>query len=582
MDDIYEPLDLYRDQLKAAFRTKAEETFAQMEAKAGIDAAANKKLCADIDHTIREIESYNSKLFAVKTLMVLMILIGVALFVPLFFLDEISVYWVSTGFETGYLIALIVSAVAVGVALIVLAFTIVRKKIGVMKSLLEELENKVKEMRDEATRQMAPLNELFSWDMPTKLIEKTVPNIHFDPYFNAARLKQLCKEFGYTGFLNNDSSVLFAHSGEIKGNPFVIATVKKFSMGMKTYTGYKTIFWTEYERDDKGNSYPVTRSETLTACVTKPCPEYGNRTFIMYANEAAPNLRFTRTPEGLDGDSMITGIRKSIKKRNLEKFSRKLDDDSDYTMMSNQEFEVMFNTKDRNNEVEFRLLFTPLAQSNILKLMRDRSIGYGDDFSVVKEKMINVVFPQHLQVFNIDTDPQQFKGICLEKVRQNFISTNEDYFRQIYFAFAPLLAIPLYQQTRTRKEIYGAKLLQNSSFWEWESLANYQGDARFAHPDSITENILKTSELSDNDKGEKNIVVTANGFSGTPLVDYVSVYGGDGRFHNVPVEWTRYDPVSRDSTVTIREMPDKDKEVIREDSYPVSRFRRRILISDFR
>ena len=125
MDDIYEPLDLYRDQLKAAFRAKAEETFAQMEVKAGIDAAANKKLCADIDHTIREIESYNSKLFAVKTLMVLMILTGVALFVPLFFLDEISVYWASTGFETSYLIALIVSAVAVGVALIVLAFNIV-------------------------------------------------------------------------------------------------------------------------------------------------------------------------------------------------------------------------------------------------------------------------------------------------------------------------------------------------------------------------------------------------------------------------------------------------------------------------
>ena len=87
MDDIYEPLDLYRDQLKAAFRTKAEETFAQMEAKAGIDAAANKKLCDDIAHTIREIESHNSKLFGMKTLMVLMILTGVALFVPLFFLD---------------------------------------------------------------------------------------------------------------------------------------------------------------------------------------------------------------------------------------------------------------------------------------------------------------------------------------------------------------------------------------------------------------------------------------------------------------------------------------------------------------
>lgn len=249
-------------------------------------------------------------------------------------------------------------------------------------------------------------------------------------------------------------------------------------------------------------------------------------------------------------------------------------------MMSNSDFEVLFNTKDRDNEVEYRMLFTPLAQTALMKLMKDRTEGFGDDFSVLKRKMINVVFPEHLQSFNIDTDPQRFMGHRLESVRQNFIRANEEYFREIYFAFAPLLSIPLYQQTRTRKEIYGEDLIRSSSFWEWESLANFEGETRFAHPASITDNILKAGFLHDTATGGKVIEVTANGFSGTERVDYVSVYGGDGRFHDVPVEWIQYTPVSRSTHVSIVEMPDRDKTVIREDSYPVEKFRRKILISE--
>lgn len=54
--------------------------------------------------------------------------------------------------------------------------------------------------------------------------------------------------------------------------------------------------------------------------------------------------------------------------------------------------------------------------------------------------------------------------------------------------------------------------------------------------------------------------------------------GGDGRFHTVYIDWVRYDPVSRTSEVSIREFPDKDKDVIRSDECPTDRFRRRILI----
>lgn len=33
-----------------------------------------------------------------------------------------------------------------------------------------------------------------------------------------------------------------------------------------------------------------------------------------------------------------------------------------FTVMANNEFDALFNGDDRDNEVEFRLLFTPLAQ----------------------------------------------------------------------------------------------------------------------------------------------------------------------------------------------------------------------------
>lgn len=579
MDDIYEPLERYRDELKDTFRKNTEEAFAEMERIAGVDAAANRAVCAKIDATQWKINRHRSDLGWMKFLRACAIVLGAGLLVSPAFHDVIREEWLAGTSVDQYSALILTGAAVAGIALIVLAFTALKKKVGEMSKDLEELEAAHRELVDEAERQMAPLNALFSWDIPAKLIEKTVPSIHFDPYFNAARLEQLCSEFGYNGFLNTDSSVLFAHSGDIKGNPFVIANVRKFRMGTKVYTGYRTIYWTEYETDEKGNRHAVTRSETLSASVEKPCPEYGNSTFLLYANEAAPNLNFSRTPEGLDGDSMFTGIRRNIKRRSLERYSRKLDDESDYTMMANRDFEVLFNTKDRDNEVEFRLLFTPLAQTSLLHLMHDRTEGFGDDFSVLKRRMINVVYPEHLQRFDIDTDPTRFMGYRLETVRQNFIRVNEEYFREIYFAFAPLLSIPLYQQTRTRKEIYGEKLMRSSSFWEWESLANFEGEARFAHPSSITGNILKTRFIRDGKEGEKIIQVTANGFSGTERVDYVSVYGGDGGFHDVPVEWVQYNPVSQSTPVSIVEMPEKDKAVIREDNYPVEKFRRKILIS---
>ncbi len=577
MSDIHEPLQQYRDEFRAAFARNAEEAFDSMQKQSGVDEAANEKTCGEIDSADRKIADSESRISVMWLLLALCIIGSLALLLPVVFYTDFAGILSGWGLDDEtWTLVLAIGLCIIGATGFILTFTLFKRRIEAMKAEVEKIREKREKLLREAFRQMAPLNALFSWDIPTKLISKTVPSIEFDPYFNAARLQQISSEFGYGGYLNEDSSVLFAHSGEIKGNPFVIATLRKFQWGTKVYTGSKTIYWTERERDTNGQWHTVTRSQTLFASVEKPCPEFGNKTFLMYANEAAPNLSFSRTPEGLSDEGSKFGRKRKL--RRLQKFSRKLDDNSDYTLMTNEEFEVLFSTTDRDNEVEYRLLFTPLAQTALLELMKDRAVGYGDDFSLVKTRMINVVYPEHLRGFSLDTDPERWKGYRLRDIKRRFISENEAYFKAIYFAFAPLLSIPLYQQTRTRKEIYGEDLIRDSSFWEWEAIANYRGEDRYAHPSCITENILKASLLRGGPDGKKTIRVSAHGFKGTRYTDYVSVWGGDGHCHRVPVDWIQYDSVCRESDEQIEEMPESDKEVIRCDSYPTTRLRRRILL----
>lgn len=617
MSDVHEPLERYKNEFKAAFRKNAEEAFDELERQSSINKAANKSTCSRIYKLENDISSAEKKVNLLSfwrqfLIIVSIILLGLAGFVfvdahtynsrepirkeyySLFSTDmDSDPFWhVSMIYrsinevlhfkEPKSLFIFLISILAIlAIALIVLVFTYYRKKVKMYKENLHIMQEECAKKKEEAWEQMKPLNELFSWDIPTKLISKTVPNIKFDPYFNAARLQQLSGEFDYSGFLGEDSSILFAHSGEIKGNPFVIATRRDFFMGTQTYTGSRTIYWTEYETDADGKRRAVTKSEVLTASISKPAPFYDRNTFLLYANDAAPKLIFSREPNGVvDREGNVSGRQFRKKRRELRKFSQNLTDDKPYTMMSNEEFEAIFETKNRNDEVEYRLLFTPLAQKHLLTLIKDTQDAYGDDFSFYKKKKINWIYPRHFSSFNLDTDPKQFRHFDLEEMRKFFLKFNENYFRSIYFAFAPLLSIPLYQQVRTAKNIYGEDLLRSSSHWEWESIANYH-ESYFAPKASITDNILKTRLMSKAGVNSLNVQVTAKGFSGQNMVHYERVYGGDGRYHTVEVPWIQYHSVSQRTTMTLTEFPDSDQDVVLDKNlrgYSSRSLRRRILM----
>jgi len=541
IEDVYEPLARYRDEFRQKFATLTREKFKELTTRSGVDVKANRALVAEIKRLQKQADSASTKKTCYGCLMAVGFVGAVAALIGAMALN-------GTDSETqGACILGVVAGLALGIAMIPL-FSAVAK-------LLASLESRIATKKELAWKQMESLNRLYTWDVTVKLIEATVPRLAFDPYFTADRLASLHGQFGWDDSFNDGKSIIFAQSGVINGNPFVFGHYLDMEWGEKTYEGSLEISWTEWEEDADGKSRPVRRHETLHAHVTKPIPVYSEQKFLVYGNDAAPNLSFSRQPSGLTGKEgeFWSSIRKKWRLSRLKAYSRNLTDDSDFTLMSNHEFETWFHAKDRDHEVEFRLLFTPVAQTQMLNLMKDTKVGYGDDFTFIKQKKVNVLFSQHLNAATIDTNPSRFRNWDYDAAFAFFVQFNERYFKDAYFALAPLLAIPLYQQMRTHADIWKGVLGHAaSSFWEHEAVANYHGEDKFKHPSCITRNILKT-QVVQREGGESTIAVTAHGYRGVERVDYKEVYGRDGKWHDVAVPWTEYLPVQQTSNMCLSE-----------------------------
>ncbi len=566
IEDVYEPLERYRDEFREKFAALAREKFKELTERSGIDVEANRALVKEIKGTQSAADSAKSKKTCWGCLMALGFLVAAV---------ALAVVYASGGLD-GQTKTVCAACIAGGIILGIMMIPLYSSA----SNLHSELTARVADGKRKAWAQMEPLNRLYTWDIPVRLIEATVPRLDFDPYFTAERLESLKRLYGWNDSFNEGKSMIFAQSGVINGNPFVFGHYLDMEWGEKTYEGTKEISWTEWETDAEGNEHEVERHETLYARVTKPIPVYSEQKFLLYGNDAAPNLTFSRDPSGLTGKegNFFGALRKKRRLNGLKAFSRNLDDDSNFTLMNNHEFETWFHAKDRDNEVEFRLLFTPVAQTQMLNLMKDTKVGYGDDFTFIKQRKVNVLMSEHLSKATIDTDPERFRHWDYDAAFSFFVKFNERYFKDAYFSLAPLLAIPLYQQTRTHEEIWKDVIGRGAtSFWEQEAVANYHGESRFEHPDCITRSILKTRVVARGD-GESTVAVTAHGYRGEERVDYEDVHGGDGHWHEVAVPWTEYLPVARTSEMclSVREDPSETFRK-RAEASPASAFRRSIL-----
>ena len=554
-EEIPYPVKEYATRLKEEHARNTSEFFEGLVEQAAVDAESNASLVKDIRKKEKIIASLKSRLSRwtfLRNVLILVVIagivVGVLYLLPLIWPDSPDF-----GIDPKW------AGIAAGAAVLalVLIFTALRPKLRALREETSENQQQLDTMIEQAMIQMEPLNDLFQWDTIASLVMKTLPIVRIDRYFTRERLESLCSHFAWTSDSKENVSIVGCQSGTLNGNPWIIADTFRQNWGMKTYYGSLRISWSERVSytDSQGKTHYrwETRYETLTASIDKPKPVYDRLKYLVYGNEAAPNLTFGRDPNPLSQAGNGFFDRRKLKSAiaALEKNSR--DMNTSYTIMDNREFDACFNAVDRSDELAFRLLFTPLAQQEMLTLLRDKTHGYGDDFRFRKSNMINIVVPNHLNDTDISASPFQFRHYDLETIRQNFNSFSNEFFRAFYFSIAPLLCIPLYQQHRNFPDIYEGIISRGEpSDFEYESFANALDEKLFSPSDAITPSILKTRTVR-RQNGTSQLGVTAHAFRGEPRVEYVSKYGGDGKWHRVPVHWTEYLPVKATTPLVVSE-----------------------------
>lgn len=503
---IYNPLEEYENKFKNLHYEKVNAFYEELVKQSGINVAQNQKTVKLYNDNKEFIKKNKRKLGWLKFLRVLM---------------------------------------CITLVLIPLVIMKTTPKIKELRSLIENADQKAEELLEEAKKQMQPLNNLFTDRDALKLIEETIPTLNFDTHFSIEQEADMRINYDFGAKSSEEESTLDVLAGQYNENPFLFENRFIHKMGTETYHGYRTIHWTETYRDSDGKIRTRMRSETLHATVTKPKPFYKTKMVLNYCAQGGPDLKFSRDASNLHtkSDKQIERLVKSGGKRLDRKAEQALSNGGNFTSMSNTEFEVLFDALDRNNEVQFRTLFTPLAQTNMVDLIRSET-GYGDDFSFIKNKRTNKIISNHSQSRDMNLSADKYVSYSFDIVKENFISKNQEFFRAVYFDFAPLWAIPMYQERPANSLKPIPDSAQLYPLKECEALANAISTKYVAHPKTRTDVILKSTFVGSKDNIDETCV-TAYSYDIKKHVTVIPVYGGDGKYHDVSVEWKEYLPLTQ-------------------------------------
>lgn len=546
---IDKPMQEYNLIYKDLIKKNSTEYFDDLASKVKVSSDENKSLVKDYDvssndYKLKLKKANNSK--GLKVFLIVLSIISIIIGIVLIFM------FVSSASNIGLLIG--------GVILLLLAiifFIVIVVKLNNVVKHNQEVALKAKTIMEEKLeicfKQMYPLNNAIDYQMPDEIFRKTLPIIELDNCFKIEKLTYLVEKFNFpiSNFANQNSSILVSKSGSIQGNPFVILRTLNQEMYMHVYSGSATHTYTTTYTDSQGNTRTQTHTETLTATISEPASRYFESEVLIYANPAADKLEFSRKPTLKNQNMSEKKLEKFINKKtkeNIKRESKALTDgnpDTNYTSMTNNEFEALFDATDRNNELEFRLMFTPLAQQNMVSLIKE-SI-YGDDFTFIKDKKINYIYTEHSQDFDSNFNPSNLYSHDYQIVKTGFVYYMVDYFNNLYFELAPVLSVPLYQQTKPFEYIYKKAYDFNATPYDQEKFSNYLDQSELKDPRADTLGINKTSYVESVD-GFDIVDVTNFAFIKVPQVTFVPVTASDGAVVDVPVHWFRFDPVSKKST----------------------------------
>ena len=182
-----------------------------------------------------------------------------------------------------------------------------------------------------------------------------------------------------------------------------------------------------------------------------------------------------------------------------------------------------------------------MAQTNICDLILSKT-GYGDDFNFFKRNRMNKIISNHSQGRAMNLVPDDYVSYSFDIIKDNFTNKNIEFFRAVYFDFAPLLAIPAYQERPVHSLKPIPDYTQLYSLKESEALANAVDVRYVVHPNTKTQAILKSCFVASDGNADETCI-TAYSYDIEQRVDVVMVRGGDGKYHSVSVPWDEYMPL---------------------------------------
>ena len=517
-----EPCKYYQNILKQAHLDNIDACLDELVKKSGIDVEGNKVTVEAYNKAVKESEEYSKKISKNNALSSFLLFLGILLAVAI-----------------------------IGIFILVYRHNTLKNKIKTLQEEKDRIDKRRDELLQEAKNQVAPLLALFDDEIAIRLAEKTAPLLDFDERCEPSRIERMVNQFGYEEDDDEDHSTLVVQSGELNGNPFVLKQTYVMNMYDEPFTGSLLITWTTVEHTENG-SRTVTHTQTLYATIYKPVPHYSVQTTLTLTSDAAPKLSFSRSPAGMAGlsEKEVEKRVKKFEKEDQKRAEKAIKKGQSYTKMANSKFEAFLNSSDRNNEVEYRLLFTPLAQNNICYLF-SQDKPYGDDINYVKNGCVNTIYSSHSMNMDYSGGAYNYTSYSYEEIKDKFTKYNASFFQAIYYDFLLYLSIPMFQQHSSAPYLgEGPKYARNVSIYEAEALVNKLEYETLKHKDSSTNTILKTT-IMNKGKDYDEIEVEAHSYKAIPDIEYVPTMGGDGHMHMVPVPYSIYKPLIRTTSFTI-------------------------------
>ncbi|KNG79729.1 MAG1210 family protein [Mycoplasma sp. HU2014] len=509
-----------------------EKYFQEFTEQSEINIEKNRSQVKKINEAKHKLDRSNTILKRVKVWSIInIVVIVVSSLAFAFFIWSITQSQEMKNSERTTAIICIAMSVIVATTFLLIHVLWTRKKRKEIDSIVNNANKTYKKELKNGYDQTFDLISLIDHGTKEKIFSETMPLIKFKRFLTQQGLDNFKKKYKPINYYyDKELSCTALKSGSVYNNPFILSSSSKIEIESKEYVGSLVISWQETQGDKI-----VTRTQTLVASVVKPIPVKYDFSYLTFGVDLAPNLNFTRTSAGLN----------QISQREKEKYVKKIEkslykyaeNNLNFSPLTNTKFEAYFGAFDRNDDREFRLLFTPLAQENLVRLIEDNKASFGDNFDMIKQNKCLSITSNELIEFEINDIYPMIESYSYDEIKKYFFETNKWYFLNMYSIFAPYFAIPTLNNidvdSQAKKET--SKVVLSKP--EIEAQLSMLDNSLFRHKEAKTDSLLYVKSF---DPDTQIAQVESKGYDIVQRVEFVPVWGRDGNLHNVPVPWDEY------------------------------------------